>query len=117
VKRVASPSGASLAAALRAPAAQGQCGSCWAVAATGILGDRFCVHKAEFDKPIDVAADGASVPALAAQTPRGGSVVPQSTFSPKRRAAPHVRRPAHGMHALPTHAPAHPYAPPPGAAV
>ena len=29
------------------------------MAATGILGDRFCVHKAEFDKPIDVAADGA----------------------------------------------------------
>lgn len=38
---------------------QGQCGSCWAVAATGILGDRFCVHKAEFDAPIDLPGDGA----------------------------------------------------------
>ena len=39
--------------------AQGQCGSCWAVAATGILGDRFCVHKAEFDAPIALPGDGA----------------------------------------------------------
>jgi cathepsin X len=29
------------------------------VAATGILGDRFCVHKAEFDAPINLPGDGA----------------------------------------------------------
>ena len=42
---------------VRAP--QGQCGSCWAVAATAILGDRFCVHKAEADAPISLSGDGA----------------------------------------------------------
>ena len=36
----------------------GNCGSCWAVAATGVLGDRFCVHKAEFNSPISFPGDG-----------------------------------------------------------